>query len=362
MVTDLQIVLGLAVVLAGVALFGYAQQRNETADADSEEATDQETSEETVEQPTKPEELNRSWGAAFKGVLYTVFVMPLMGVTPMLRALPPTWMLYHKLHKWSAWQMQRAANADALANVRTSNDREDVFPAAYVDGDEDDKNGSGWKIKGLGNKRYDTGVRGGTSSRFGRADLIHINEDDPEQATWTEATIDAAFQLDREKYLFRDATVHAAYTLVGQQNGAAGQQPMADGGANQNLVPQSVDVSLQRPGILEDVLVPVSSPNGYDGQVISFNQFSNIKQEKTDQEAIREAKNSGWMAAKLDDIDGMDMIKIAIIVGVWSFILLFYEQIGAAIAGIGGGGAVSGAASGAGLGMIRLPMMLAGVM
>lgn len=303
------------------------------------------------------EDVNRSWFAVVKGLIYSAVLLPVMGVTPLVRALPPTWMLYHKIHKWSAWQMQRAANADALANVRTSNDKEDVYPAAYVEGSEDDKDGTGWKIKGLGDKRYHTGVRGGSSSRFGRADLIHINEDDPEQATWTEAMIDAAFQLDREKYLFRDATVHADYTLVAN-NASSGNQAIADGGVADGLVPESVDVSLHRPGILEDVLVPISSPNGYDGQVISFNQFSNIKQEKTDQESIREAKNSGWMAAKLDDVDGMDMLKWALIFGLWSFILLFYEDIGAAIAGIGGGNAVGETASGAGLGMLHL----AGVM
>lgn len=286
------------------------------------------------------------YGAGIKAALYGAMMLPLMVFTPAVRALPATWRLYYKLHSWSGYQMQRAASADTLANIRLNNGKEDVRPAKFVEGAEDDKDRSGWKVKGLGEKRYDPAVHGSTTTRFGKADLIHINEDDTEQGAWTEATMDNAFQLDREQYLFRDATVSVKELVY--DVGDAADAAVADGGVQQPTERvQNRDVSLARPGVLEDILVPISSREGYDGQVVSWNQYSNLKAEQSDQETIRDAKNQAWAAAKLDDIEGQDIMKWALIIGIWSFILLFHQDIGAFIAGIGNGGSVGGAASSA---------------
>lgn len=294
----------------------------------------------SIESLTAPDYMSGATAA-----LYGLFVLPLMAVTPLARALPPTWRIYHKLHTWSAYQMQKAASADAVANVRLNNGKEDMRPAKFVEGGEDEKDLSGWKIKGLGDKRYDTAVHGRSTMRMGKADLIHVNEDDTEQGTWTEATIDNAFQLDRERYLFRDAQV-TIKNLVYDYGGTEGPEAVADGGqpASQSQVQ---DVSLTRPGILEDVLVPVGSRTGYDGQVISWGQYSTLKSDQSDQETIRDAKNSAWAAAKLDDIEGKDLIKWVLIIGIWSLILLFHQDIGAFISGLGGGNSVGQAAGGA---------------
>lgn len=298
----------------------------------------------------------RNWLGGLTAAVMSLFVLPIALLTPALQALPPAWKLYHKIHTWSAYKMQKAANADTLANVRRPNDKEDVLPAKYVEGGEDDKDLSGWKIKGLGGKRYETGVRGGASSRFGKASIIHVNEDDLEQGTWTEATIDNAFKLDRERYLFRDADVDVNYT-IDASNMPQGQA-VADGGQN---VQQSARVSVESPGILQDVLVPITSRAGYDGQVVSWNSYSQLKNEKADQEQIRQAKNSGWMAAKLDDIDGTDLMKWAIILGLAGFVLLFHNDIGAFIAGLGGGGGSVGDAASGALGMMNFGKAALGV-
>lgn len=269
-----------------------------------------------------------------------------------------SWRLWRRLNRWSAYRMQKSASADAVANVRRSNGQEDVLPAKWVEGDEDDKDRTGWKVKGLGDKRYDGAVHGKSSLRLGKANIVHINEDDTEQGTWAECAIDNAFQLDRERYLVRDATV-AVFTDSGDdgafnwqgENGAA----LADGGTPATRT----RATLHRPGVLEDALVPLTSRNGYDGQVISWNQYSTLKDEQSDQETIRDAKNSAWAAAKLDDISEKDLLKWALIIGLWSAILLFHTEIGAAIAGLtgggGGGGAAGGAVSGA-LGMLHFAL------
>lgn len=304
------------------------------------------------------------WGGgaltAIMGMLHSLVFVPLQLVSPLLRAGPGTWKLYHKIHLWSGYQMQKASGADTLANVRLSNGKEDVRPAKWVEGSDDDKDLTGWRVKGLGEKRYDAAVHGRTTGRMGKADLIHVNEDDLEQGAWTEATMDNAFQLDRERYLFRDATVDM--TLVPGANAQPGGQALADGGtAQDDIVVQ--DVSLSRPGVLEDVLVPVTSRAGYDGQVVSWNQYSTLKNNQSDQDTIRDAKNSAWVAAKLDDVEAADLLKWAIILGIAGAVLLFHAEIGAFIAGLGsggGGGGVGGAVSG-GLGMMN-PAKLLGVM
>ena len=302
------------------------------------------------------------WIGLTRATLYGIALLPLILLTPIIRVIPMSWKLYHKLHIWSAWQIQRAANADALANVRHPNDKEDVLPAAYVEGDEQGTERTGWKIKGLGDKRYDPSVHGGSTSRMGKADLIHVNEDDLEQGTWTEATIDSAFQLDRERYLFRDASVNVVEQTVATDpslNGGDGAA-VADGGVDVDgdggIEYQTVgyDVSIRQPGVLEDVLVPLQSRTGYDGQLVSWDQYSNLKEEQADQETVRDAKNAGWMAAKLDDIDGTDLIKWAIILGIAGAVLLFNQDIGAAISGIAGGGGSGNVAPSAGLGLIPL--------
>jgi len=294
------------------------------------------------------------WIQGIKAGLNGLALLPIIVLTPLLQYLPPAWKLYHKLHLWSAWQMQKAASADALANVRHPNDKEDVLPAAFVEGDDDEL--SGWKIKTLGQKRYDPGVRGGSSSRMGKADLIHVNEDDLEQGTWTEATIDAAFQLDREKYLFADAEVGITENIVAVDPSLEGGDgaAVADGGSDVTYQTESIDVSLERPGMLEDALVPLTSRAGYDGQLISWISYSNLKSEKSDQQAVRDAKNAGWMAAKLDDIGARDMVKWAIILGIAGAVLLFHKDIGAAISSFGGGGGGSDVAPTMGLGVLPL--------
>lgn len=282
----------------------------------------------------------------------TAAFIPLIVIAPLVSVLPASWRLYHKLHKWTGWQMQKASSADTLANVRRANGHEDVLPAAWAEGAEDEKDRTGWKVKGLGDKRYDSAVHGRTTSRMGKANIIHINEDSTEQGTWTEAVIDNAIQLDRERYLFRDATIEMV--LSGGAAGNADQTAVADGGAAVQ------NVSIQKPGILHDTLVPIASPNGYDGQVISLNQYDNLKEEQSDQETIRTAKNSAWAAAKLDDIEGADLFKWVLILGAIGFVLLFHSSIAAFIAGLtGGGGGVGGAVSG--IGMMHPAGLLGGV-
>jgi preprotein translocase subunit SecG len=296
----------------------------------------------------------RSWLTGAKATVATIAVAPLAIMTPLVRALPASWRLYYKLTKWSAYQLQRSSNADVVANVRRSNGKEDLLPAKWVEGGEKEKSGTGWKVKGLGEKRFDPAVHGRTSNRWGKADLIHINEDDTEQGTWIEPAIDQAIALDRERYLFRDATLEAQYNMVNAAGN--GQQAIADGG--ENWQPHSVDVSVQRPGICEDTLVPITSRAGYDGQMVSWTGYQKIQQQQADQETVRDAKNQAWTAAKLEDIDGRDMLKIALIVGIWSFILLFHQDIGAAIASFGGGSAAKAAESATGLGYISLGGLL----
>jgi hypothetical protein len=294
-----------------------------------------------------------NWLGGAKAAVMSVVVLPFVLFSPVLRALPKTWKLYHKLHQWSGYQMQRAASADTLANVLLSSGREDVRPAKWVEGGEDEKDMSGWKVKGLADKRFDTKPHGRTSNRFGKADLIHVLEDGTEQVDFAEPAIDNAFQLDRERYLFRDASVNLEmlqFKEPGDVQGG-GAEAVADGGEWTQRVQ---DVSVERPGILQDTLVPVSSRGGFDGQVVSWNQVSNIKQENADQEALRQAKNAGWMAAKLDTIGKTDLFKWVLILGAIGAVLLFHAEIGAFIAGLtnGGGGAVGNAASSAGLGSV----------
>jgi len=270
-------------------------------------------------------------------------ISPIFLLSPILSALPKTWKIYHKLNRWSAWQMQKSASADALANVRLPSGHEDIRPAAWKEGAEDEKDLTGWKILGLGDKRFDPAVHGRSTARMGKASLIHINADDLEQGTWAECAMDNAIQLDREQYLFRDATVENVIS-VPNNNGRA----RADGGQMQ----ATSEISVKSPGIHHDTLVPISSREGYDGQIISWDQYSNLKSEQSDQETVRSAKNSAWAAAKLDDIEGRDLLKWVLIIGIWSAILLFHQDIGAFISGLAGGG--DGGAVGSGLGMITV--------
>jgi len=167
--------------------------------------------------------------------------------------------------------------------------------------------------------------------------------------------MDSALKLNREQYLFRDATVHTDFDLVGVDPSVDDGAAVADGGEPQvEWLPKQMDVSIEQPGILEDTLVPISSRAGFDGQVVSWNQYSNLKTEKSDQQAVQQAKNAGWMAAKLDDVSKTDLMKWALILGGLGLVLLFNTEIGAFIAGLSGdgGGAVSGAAGSVGLGML----------
>jgi len=284
--------------------------------------------------------------AALAGGLATA---PLLVLAPLLSVLPATWRVFHKIHLWSATWMQRAASADALANVRRSSDKEDVLPAKFVEPDDDDKHTRGWRVKGLGKQTYDPAVNGRASQRLGKASIIHINEDDPEQGTWAEATMDTALQLGRERYLFRDAEVSAEVAAVYADDDGADAQAVADGGAEFDPILQRATVT--KPGVLHDTLVPLTSREGYDGTVVSWKQYAELKAEQTDQDRLKDAKNAGWMAAKMDDLGATDLMKWVLIAAVVGAVLLFHAEIGAFIAGLtssGGGSAVGGAAGAAG--------------
>ena len=302
------------------------------------------------------------WLGLTKAGIYGVLLIPMMLLTPIVRIMPMSWKLYHKLHLWSAWQMQKAAGADAIANIRHPNDKEDVRPAAFVEGGEDDRERTGWKVKGIDEKRYDPSIRGGSSTRLGKADLIHINEDDLEQGTWVETVMDSALRFNREQYLFRDAKVTETTKVVPTDPSlGGGQTPVADGGVDVNgneegvnYQPVSRHISIDSPGVHEDTLIPLTSRGGYDGQLVSFEQYRHLKNEQADQETVRDAKNAGWMAAKLDDIGKGDILKWAIIIGIGGIILLFHQDIGAAISSFGNGGGGGGVAGSAGLGLLPL--------
>lgn len=263
----------------------------------------------------------------------------------MLSVFPPAWRIYHRIARWSMWQMQKTSKADALANVRRQSGQEDIVPAAWVEGEEDEKDTTGWKVKGSGENRYDASVTGRDASRMGRASMIHINEDDPEQGTWTEAMIDNVLQADREKYLFHDADLKQEIYQVASPDLAT------DGGHLES----AGTVSIDSPGTLVDALIPLNSMEGFDGTVVSWDRYQTLKQDQSGQDSVRQAKNSAWAAAKLDSIEGEDIFKWALIIGAWSFILLFHKEIGAAITGLFGGGGGGGATS-----IIPIGMMVAG--
>jgi hypothetical protein len=264
--------------------------------------------------------------------------------SPVLSVLPGSWRIYHKINQWSAYRMQKAAGADGVANVLLENGHEDLRPAKWVRGDADEKEGAGWKIKGLDGRRYDGAVDGRSTTRYGKADMLHLLSDGAEVASWAEPAMDNAIQLGRERYLFRDAQMLHVQVEGDQQP----RQALADGGARQS------HISVEQPGVAQDCLIPVSSRAGYDGQMVSWNRYTTLKEENADQDKIRDAKNAAWTAAKLDDIEGMDILKWMIIIGIWSAILLFHQDIGAAISGLTSGGGGGGGAVGNALGMITL--------
>lgn len=278
--------------------------------------------------------------AGLKATLSLLTLLPLLLLSQVVNILPPTWLVWSKLTKWTTYQMQKASNADAVANARLPSGKEDIRPAQWVTGEEDEKDRTGWKVKGL-DARYDPAVHGRSTQRFGKADILHLDADATEVGTWGECTIDNALQLDRERYLLRDAEVTIQQLVYDAD--PSDQPAVADGGYDPTEQYRTTEVSLSKPGILEDALIPLSSGEGYDGQVVAWNQYSNLKEQQSDQETIRDAKNSAWAAAKLDDIGGVEYLKWALIIGGWSALLLFKDAIAAFIAGLGGGGGSGGA-------------------
>jgi hypothetical protein len=347
-----------SVALVGVgALFALARY---LSDGDADDDPNQSASETAADAAGTIRSV--SWLAGAKAIAATVAVAPLAILAPLLSAVPPTWKLWHKLMRWSGWQMQKASNADAIANVRLSNGDEDFRPAKWLTADEDDKDESGWQVKGL-DKRHDPAVHDQGSNRMGKASVIHAMEDAPELATWAEPAIDNALQLGREQYLFTDADLYVGNLTVdaqAQPTAVNGQptEAMADGG--EQAVDIVEEISIDRPGVAIDALVPLGSREGFGGQVVSWSQYQTLKTQETDQDKLKDAKNRAWAAAKLDEIKEMPWLKIGVGIAIWSFILLFHQDIGAAIAGFGGGGGGGGGGAGGAvgnaLGMIRLSL------
>lgn len=291
---------------------------------------------------------NANIGAGVTAWLSMLSLLPVFLLTPLLGVIPPSWKIYHKLTRWSAYQMQKAASADAVANVRRKNGKEDLLPAAYKEGAEDGHKRSGWAIIGLGDKRYDPGIHGGSTVRYGKADIIHVDEDETHQGSWEEAALDNAFQMERDRYLFREATANVTRVNVGAQQGGGDQPAVTDGGQATEQYRQRV--TLDRPGVLEDTIIPVDSPEGYDGQVARLSQFRSVQTETGDQDTVRDAKNAGWLAAKMDENGPRELMKWVLILGCIGAMLLFDDELGAAIASFGGGGgAVDSATSGLGM-------------
>ena len=289
--------------------------------------------------------------AGLKATFAGAAVLLLVPLAVVLNVLPATWKLYERINLWSAYQMQKASSADAVANVRLKSGKEALRPAKWVPGAEDEKDRSGWKIKGV-EGRFDPSVHERDTQRFGKADILHVDTDETEVGTWAEATMDNAIQLDRERYLFRNAVVQAVFDVGRGPAAGNGQPARADGGLDLGELGQfEYELSVQKPGIHEETLVPLSSREGFDGQVVSWTQYNKMKEQRSDQETVRDAKNSAWAAAKLDDIQGKDLFKWVLMLGAIGAVLLFHAEIGAMIAGLtggggGGGGAVGGAVSG----------------
>jgi len=311
--------------------------------------------------------------AGIQSLVYGVVLLPLVLLAPLVRVLPATWKLYRKLARWAIYQMQKATSADAIANVRLQSGAEDLRPAKWVEGAEDEKGRTGWKVAGVSG-RWDPAVENKETNPIGKARLLHLDADETEAATWAEASMDNALQLDRERYLFRNATVRAVFDVGGRSsveqaihNGDTEQLSQAlqnglgenghartDGGQAQQY---QYDISIERPGIHEDTLIPLDSREGFCGQAVSFSRYQELKSERSDQETVRDAKNTAWAAAKLDDIEGFDVLKWALIIGAWSAMLLFKDAIAAFISGLGSGGGGGGGVAGgvtSGIGQVHL--------
>lgn len=290
------------------------------------------------------------WLQLLLAALYGLLLLPLLVLSPIARAMPASWRVYHKINRWSAWQLQKAANADALANVRRKNDKEDILPAKLVESSKTDSERDGWKVKTISGKRYDPSVRGGASSRYGKADMIHINEDDPEQGTWVETAMDAALQADRERYLFMNATIRDIKRGVPYDSSLGnGSTAVADGGFaagdEMRFDVKEREISIESPGVNVDMLVPLNSKPEYDGTVVSWKQYSELKNQQADQQKIQDAKNAGRMAALMEQLDKKDLFKWALMLGAAGAVLLFHQDIGAMISSFGGGGGGGGGSS-----------------
>lgn len=341
-----------AIALLGSIGLAYSEYKTQEAEEEYVEEHDTEAAEEIEE------ELQESNPMATLGAtLRSIPLVPVIVLSPVFDALPPAWRIYHKVTRWGIWHMQKAANASKIANVRLSGGGEDLLPADYVESDETDKERSGYQIKGVDGKRWDPN---GHSERMGKAEIIHVNEDDPDQATWAQTALEEAINAGREKYLFADADLTVTIDGTEMDHLLSADSPtdagaIPDGGVSQ-LPRELRHVTVDKPGVLHDALVPLASPDGYEGTVVSWSKYSQLKDEKGDQSRIREAKNQAWTAKALEDVDKSGILKKLLLLAGWSALLLFHEDIGSAIAGFGGGGAVSSAADSAtgGLGMLHL--------
>jgi hypothetical protein len=182
--------------------------------------------------------------------------------------------------------------------------------------------------------------------RVGNTPLVLINEDETRSGSWLEANITEAIDAGNTSKVYdvSDAELSATIDYGDAADGAA----LSDGGAA-----VSREFHPRESPVFSDMLIDMSSDEGFDGRALSWWKYSHHDPTTTAPEEIDRAQERGWLAGLAGNRDqAAFVIKVMLIaLGMIAIFVLGPDIVSAIFANSGGDG---GGGGGGGL----VPFML----
>jgi len=244
------------------------------------------------------------------------------------------------------------SGADAIAINAKAGQRLDLVPVAYRAADEcGDDEVPGWYAKGR--DTVWTPATEGNSVNFlnGKTPTVMLEDDDHVEAGFLASRIGEAIEMDNYWPVFTNPTFRAHFNdpSTTKQVPAAGQQPLADGGA-QRQIQQPLDqwayqnltnVEFDKPGVWSgENIIDLNSGAEYDGMRISTAKAREWRAEHADSEAMKRAEDRGRLMEALGGED-VDITRLFIYAALFALAVIGVVLLGPELVGGGGGGGIN---------------------
>lgn len=279
-------------------------------------------------------------GRAATSGMKALLLAPWAFITAMLRVMPGSRHIWRGLAKACLKQHYRNHGGDRTGLTYRPNGQVELEPVKWDPGEDDLKTEPGYQSVRR-DKTFAAGADGRADERLGKVPIVLLDEDFATKGSMIESRVMEAIELDNDRRLFSDPTITKVEV---DYDGQRSPQAVADGGVAAGEIGenQMTTYRVEEPGELADVLVDIGSGEGFDGQAVSFDRFTDKFEERAPTERLQMAEQRGYLAGMDPSAQKGFVLKVMLIAAAVAIAGLIGPELIGALFGGGGGGSLGG--------------------